>query len=407
MAYFQQQEKYDAIVVGSGISGGWAAKELCEKGLKTLVLERGRNVEHAVDYVGEHKKPWELPNRGRVTPAVAENDYAVQSKCYAFDEATKHFFINDRQNPYVQDKPFTWIRGNHVGGRSLMWGRQCYRWSPLDFEANAEDGHGVDWPIRYEDIAPWYDYVERFAGISGEALGLPQLPDGQFLPPMEMNAAEKVAKERIEATFPERNMTIGRVAVLTQEHNGRAPCHYCGPCHRGCSTGSYFSSQSATLPAAQATGNLTLRPHSNVHSIIYNEETDQATGVRVVDFETKEMHEFYADVIFLCASTLGTAQIMLNSKSNRFPDGIANSSGALGHYLMDHHFQVGATGEVHDLDDRYYQGNRPNGDLHPPLSQHQSGDPARRLRAGVWISGRSQPEEVGTGAPMIVGSEPT
>ena len=359
--HFHQKQEYDAIVVGSGMSGGWAMKELCEKGLKTLVLERGRLVEHGVDYITEHKQAWELPHRGRVPPRVAEEDYAIQRKTYAFSEATRHFFLNDRENPYVQEEPYTWIQANVVGGRSLMWARQSYRWSPMDFRANLEDGHGVDWPIRYADLAPWYDYVEQIVGISGQAAGLPQLPDSIFLPPMAMNAVEKVAKARIEAAFPERTMIIGRTAVLTQPHNGRAPCHYCGPCERGCSTGSYYSTQSVALPAARATGNLTLRPYSLVHNIVYDADRDRASGVEVLDTETGEQLTFYARVIFLCASSMNTARIMLLSKSPRFPDGIANSSGALGHYLMDHHYHVGARGVFEGYEDRYYQGNRPNG----------------------------------------------
>ncbi len=354
-------EEYDAIVVGSGITGGWAAKELCEKGLKTLVLERGRNVEHIKDYATEHKPPWEYPLRGRVTPEEARREHEIQSLCYAFNETTRHFFINDRENPYVQDKPFTWIRGNHVGGRSLMWGRQCYRWSEMDFIANAREGIGVPWPIGYKDIEPWYDYVESFAGISGEALGLPHLPDSKFLPPMELSAGEKVLKAGIEKAFPDRVLTIGRVAVLTQTHNGRAACHYCGICQRGCSTGSYFSSQSATLPAAAATGNMTLRPDSHVHSVIYDEDLGRVTGVRVVDAHSKEMIEFNAKVVFMCASTLGSTQVLLNSTSSRFPNGLANSSGELGHNLMDHHFQISAQGIVEGLEDKYHYGNRPNG----------------------------------------------
>ncbi|MFQ5572055.1 MAG: GMC oxidoreductase [Rhodothermales bacterium] len=357
----QQPETYDAIVVGSGISGGFAAKELCEKGLKTLVLERGRNVEHGTDYVTEHKKNWEFEHRGRGYPERYREEYHVQQRCYAFGEATEHFFINDKENPYIPVRPFTWIRGNHVGGRSLMWARQCYRWSDIDFTANAADGVEIDWPIRYADIAPWYDYVEAFVGISGQAEGVASCPDGQFLPPMPLNYVEQIVKEGIERSFPERVMTIGRCAVLTREHHGRAACHYCGPCQRGCSTGSFFSSLSATLPAAQATANLTLRPHSNVHSVIYDEEKGRAVGVRVVDYVTREMIEFHARVIFLCASTLGTTQIMLNSTSNRFPDGLGNDSGALGHYLMDHHFVLGASGDMPGHEHMYYRGRRPNG----------------------------------------------
>lgn len=361
--YISRSESYDAIVVGSGITGGWAAKELCEKGLKTLLLERGPYVEHGKDYQGEHMAPWDFPYRGNGERDLYENEYQVQSTCYAFNESSRQFFVNDKDNPYTHDsdKPFSWIRGYHLGGRSLTWGRQCYRWSDLDFEANAHDGFGVDWPIRYADLAPWYDYVESFAGISGQAEGLPQLPDGNFLPPMQMNCAEEVIKGGIEGSYDDRNMTIGRVAVLTRAHNGRAQCHYCGPCERGCSAGAYFSSLSATLPAAMATGNLTIRADSIVHSVIYDEETDRATGVRIIDRNTREEIEFNGMLVFLCASALGSTQILLNSTSPRFPTGLANSSGALGHYLMDHPYSAGATGRVPNLDDKYYFGNRPNG----------------------------------------------
>jgi len=357
----QSLEAYDAIVVGSGISGGYAAKELCEKGLKTLVLERGRPLAHGADYITEHKNPWEFTYRGLGDRKRFEEDYYVQRRTYAFGEHTEHFFHKDTDSPYIEVKPFTWIRGGRVGGRSLLWGRQCYRWSEMDFNANAADGIEIDWPIRYADIAPWYDYVEPFVGISGQAEGVENCPDGRFLPPMPLNHVEQVVKEGIEKTFPERTMTIGRVAVLTQPHNGRAPCHYCGICHRGCTPGAYFSSLSATLPAAEATGNLTLRANSVVHSVIYDEAQGRATGVRVVDAETKEMIEFKGKVVFLCASAIATAHIMLNSTSNRFPNGLANDSGALGHYLMDHHFQTGASGEMPGYEDRYYVGNRPNG----------------------------------------------
>jgi choline dehydrogenase-like flavoprotein len=360
---FQKRDEYDAIVVGSGISGGWAAKELCEKGLKTLVLERGRDLEHGKDYITEHKPDWEFPLRERriLPDSPQAKDYQVQARTNPFGEAAKHFFVKDSEHPYLEDKPFSWIQGNQVGGRSLLWGRQCYRWSDLDFEANLKDGHGVDWPIRYKDIEPWYSYVERHAGISGEKLGLAHLPDGEFQPPMELNAGEKFVKAGIEKKYPGRNVTIGRAAILTQAIGDRQPCHYCGPCHRGCSTGSYFSSLSSTLPAARKTGNLTIRPHSLGHSVIYDETTDRATGVRFVDTQTGETHEVYARVIFLCASTLGTTRILLNTKTARFREGLGNSSGVVGHYLMDHHFIVGAGGQVPGLLDRYYEGNRPNG----------------------------------------------
>ncbi len=357
----QSAEVFDAIVVGSGVSGGWAAKELCEKGLKTLVLERGRDVVHGDDYITEHLAPWEFENRGVMRRDVIERNPKLAREPYLFNPETAHFFVHDTDQDYIEDAPFTWLRCYNVGGRSLTWGRQCYRWSDLDFEANMNDGHGVDWPIRYADIEPWYSYVERFIGVSGEKLGIAHLPDGEFQPPMGMNAVEKHTRDRIKEAFPDRHMTIGRVAVLTESLNGRAACHYCGPCARGCSTGSYFSSQSSTLPAARATGNLTLRPHSVVHSVIYDEEADRATGVRVIDAITKEMTEYSGRVVFLCASTLGSTQILLNSKTPRFSEGLANSSGTLGHYLMDHHFRVGATAVVEGFEDRYWYGNRPNG----------------------------------------------
>jgi choline dehydrogenase-like flavoprotein len=350
-------------VIGSGITGGWAAKELTEKGLRTLMIERGRDVVHRQDYVTEHKPNWEMPLRNaRLSPdKQGTADYQVQARTGQFRETTKQFFVNDREQPYEEAKPFTWIQGNQVGGKSLIWGRQVYRWSDLDFEANLRDGNGVDWPIRYRDVEPWYQYVERHIGVSGERLGLPYLPDGEFLPPMEMNAGEKFVKHGIERAFPGRHLTIGRVAILTRDHKGRAACHYCGPCERGCSTGSYFSTQASTLPAAKATGRLTVLPDTIVHSLIYDEGKRRVTGVRVVDTHTKAVREYHARVVFLCASTIGSARILLNSKSASFPNGLANSSGVVGHYLMDHHFQTGASGRVEGLEDRYYQGNRPNG----------------------------------------------
>lgn len=356
-----KDETFDAIVVGSGMSGGWAMKELCEKGLRTLVLERGRMVRHVLDYITEHKQPWEMPLRGRVPKSEVESDYQVQSKTYAFSGATRHFFMRDSDHPYVQDKPYTWIQADVVGGRSLMWARQSYRFSPMDFEANQEDGHGVDWPIRYEDVAPWYDYIESSIGVSGQPEGLPHLPDGIFQPPMAMNALEKMVKARIEARFPERTMTIGRTATLTRPLNGRAACHYCGPCERGCSTGSYYSTLSVALPAARATGNLTLHPLNLVCKVLYDPTTGRATGVETIDLETNNRRIYNARMVFLCASSMNTARIMLMSKSRDFPEGIANSSGALGHYLMDHHYHVGANAEFDGFEDRYYQGKRPNG----------------------------------------------
>src|SRR5881628_2449090 len=322
---------YDAIVVGSGISGGWAAKELTERGLTTLLLEAGRPINPETDYV-EHVPVWQMKFRGFGDRKHQMVDQPVQSRCYACDEMAYKFFVNDRENPYTTDpdKPFMWIRGRQVGGRSIMWGRQVYRWSDLDFEANAREGVGVDWPIRYADLAPWYDHVEEFVGISGQAEGLPQLPDGKFLPAMPLNCAERVVKDAIARRFPgERLLTIGRCAVLTVAHRGRAACHYCGPCHRGCITRSYFSSVNATLPAALATGRLTLRPYSVVHSVLYNARRGRATGVRVIEGQTKRALEFQGRVIFLCASTLESTRILLNSQ-------LGNSSGQLGKNLMDH-----------------------------------------------------------------------
>jgi choline dehydrogenase-like flavoprotein len=357
----KQQNTYDAIVVGSGISGGWAAKELCEKGLKTLLLERGRNVEHVKDYKTAMMAPWEFKHRLEFTREMKEN-FPIQSRCYAFDEATQQFWVNDKENPYNEIKPFNWLRGYQVGGRSLMWGRQCYRWSDLDFEANAKDGHGVDWPVRYKDLASWYDYVEAFVGISGQAEGLPQLPDGKFLPPMEMNCLEKHVAARIKEKYNDRILTIGRAAHLTKGLHGRGPCQYRNLCARGCPFTGYFSSNGATIPAAAATGNLTLRPDSIVTEVIYDEQKGKATGVRVLDAHTLQTVDYHANIVFLNASTLGTTFILLNSVSNRFPNGFGNDSEQVGHNLMDHHFGVGAGGEFDGFQDQYYSsGRRPNG----------------------------------------------
>jgi len=355
------QNTYDAIVVGSGISGGWAAKELCEQGLKTLVLERGRMVEHIKDYTDTTKDPWELTHHGGRT-TQNKTDSPIQSKCYAYNEVSSKFFVNDKEHPYNQTKPFDWVRGYHVGGRSIMWGRQCYRWSDVDFGANAKDGHGVDWPIRYKDIAPWYDYVEPFVGISGSLEGLPQLPDGKFLPPMEMNCLEKQVAERINKGFADgRRMIIGRTANHTVKVGDRGPCQFRNKCHEGCPFGGYFSSNAATLPAAARTGNMTLRPFSIVQEVIYDKDTKKAKGVRIVDTETLKTEEFYAKIIFLNASTIATASILLNSVSDAFPNGLGNSSEQVGHNLMDHHYGVGAYGESEDFADQYFYGRRANG----------------------------------------------
>jgi len=354
----QAQHNFDAIVIGSGISGGWAAKELCEKGLKTLVLERGRNVEHIKDYTTAFKAPWEFPHHLNNTVQDQEEN-PIQSTSY--NEASKHFFVNDKQNPYIQEKPFFWIRGYQVGGRSLTWGRQCYRLSDLDFEANLKEGIAVDWPIRYRDIAPWYDYVENFAGISGKAEGLSHLPDGQFLPPMELTCVEEYLSGKIKEHYDDRILTIARVANLTKGWNGRGPCQFRNLCDRGCPFSGYFSSNAATLPAAAATGNMTLLPDSIVTEIIYDEQKNRATGVRVMNSNTKSVTEYFAKIIFVNASTVATASILLNSISRRFPEGLGNSSGQVGHNLMDHFIGAGATGEYDGFSKEYYYGRRPAG----------------------------------------------
>jgi choline dehydrogenase-like flavoprotein len=356
------ENTYDAIVVGTGISGGWAAKELTEKGLKTLVLDRGPMVKHG-DYPTATKDLWELPYGGRATAEDLDRQEVAARTGYAVTQASKHWFVDDTDHPYTEVKRFDWIRGYHVGGRSIMWGRQSYRWSPMDFEANAKDGIAVDWPIRYDDIAPWYDHVENFIGVSGQPEGLPQLPDGKFLPPMELNCVEKHFKQSLADKLG-RAMTIGRVAHLTAklDHSPqRGTCQYRNMCIRGCPYGAYFSSNSSTLPAAEKTGNMTLRPNSIVYEIIYDEKQGRATGVRVLDAETRQQTDFFAKVIFLCASTFGSTHIMLSSTSGRFPNGFGNDSGELGCNIMDHQLEVGAGAMVDGYEDMYYTGRRPNG----------------------------------------------
>ena len=369
------QNTYDAIVVGSGISGGWAAKELCEKGLKTLVLERGRNVDHIKDYITANKDPWDMPHRYSVTEKMnKEQHIQVRGFC---NETNSHFFVNDLEHPYVQTKPYDWLRGYQVGGRSLMWGRQCYRWSDIDFEANAKDGHGVDWPIRYKDIAPWYGYVERYVGINGSKENLPQLPDGDFLPPMQMNCLEKHIAESINTGFKDgRRMIIGRSANLTKGLDGRGPCQYRNRCDRGCPFTGYFSSNGVTLVSARKTGNLTLRPFSIVQSVIYDKDTQKAKGIRIVDAETMKTEEFYAKIIFLNASTIATAAILLQSASDAQPNGLGNASDQVGRNLMDHHYHVGAAASYDGLKDKYYFGRRANG-VYVPRFRNISKETAR------------------------------
>lgn len=359
--------EFDVIVVGSGMSGGWAAKEFCEKGMKTLVIERGRHVEHGEDYIGENKAPWEMKFRDNVDPKLADEKYPIQQRCYAFKQSTKHFFADDVTYPYSKEDGtnFEWIKGFQVGGRSLLWHRQSYRWSAMDFESNKRDGNGVDWPIRYDDLARWYDYVEEFVGVSGTNEGLAQLPDGVFLPPIGFNCAEEEFSGRIKSLYDDRVLIPGRCAHLTEPQPihtdlGRGTCQSRNQCQRGCSLGAYFSSQSATLPAADRTGNMTMITDSIVHSVIYDEKTKKAAGVRVIDNKTNQHRTINARVIFMCASTLGTAQILLNSTSEHFKNGLANSSDAVGRYLMDHLCFAGATGELEGFEDRYYIGRKPN-----------------------------------------------
>jgi choline dehydrogenase-like flavoprotein len=354
---------FDAIVVGSGISGGWAAKELTEKGLKVLVLERGRPLQHGSGYLGEHAPDWKLPFQGKKPRQLYQDEYPMANKVYAFSEANRHFWMNEKENPYVVDDkdPFMWIRANVEGGRSLLWGRQTYRWSEQDFRANAEDGHGIPWPVEYRDIAPWYSHVEKFIGVNGKAEGLPQLPDSEFQKPMPWFALEETIQQRLKKKAPDITLTNGRVAVLTEDLPGRAACHYCGPCHRGCSTGSYFSSQSSTLPAAQATGNLTLKTNSLVERLEYNPVTGRISRVHAIDTVSGEHLTYSARIFFLCASTVGSTQLLMNSVSEQFPAGLANSSGVLGHYLMDHTLGISGTGVFLDNMDSYYFGNRPTG----------------------------------------------
>ena len=353
---------YDAIVVGSGISGGWAAKELTEKGLKVLLLERGEDIKHVKDYAQANKELWELPHRGGRTQEMIK-DYPVLKRDYPLNERNLHYWVNDKESPYTETKRFDWYRGYHVGGRSLMWGRQSYRWSEFDFEANAKDGVAIDWPIRYKDIAPWYDYVEGFAGISGNKDGLPQLPDGNFLPPMELNCVEKDVAARIKQNFDgKRVLTIGRVANITQpKPEQNRSCQYRDKCWLGCPFGGYFSTQSATLPAAMKTGNLTLRPYSIVKEIIYDKNTKKATGVRILDAQNNQTYDYFSKIVFVNASALNTAWLLMNSATDVWPGGLGSSSGELGHNVMDHHFRVGASGKAQGYDDKYVYGKRPNG----------------------------------------------
>ncbi len=398
-----RQFDFDAIVVGSGISGGWAAKELTEKGLKVLVLERGKPLAHGSGYLGEHAPDWKLPYQGMRPRELYEKEYPVQSRVYAFSETNRQFWNNDRENPYVrnEDKPFLWARANVVGGRSLLWGRQSYRFSEQDFGANAADGYGIPWPVSYKDIAPWYSHVERFAGINGAAEGLPQLPDGEFQKPMPWYALETTIKQRLAKTAPDITLTSARTAILTEDLPGRSACHYCGPCHRGCSSGSYFSSQSSTLPAARATGNLTLKANAVVERLEHDPQTGRIARVHVIDSVSGERSTYSAKLFFLCASTVASTQILLNSTSEAFPTGLANRSGVLGRYLMDHPLGFSGMGVFMDHMDRDYHGNRPTGLYIPRFrnldGQDEDADFLRgygfqtmTMRMG-WTSGMKKP----------------
>jgi len=356
-------ETYDAIVVGSGISGGWAAKELTEKGLNVLVLERGKNVEHVKDYVNTRKAPWEYPHRGGRTVAM-EEAYPVLKRDYPLNEKNLDWWASDKDSPYTEVKRFDWYRGYQVGGRSLMWGRQSYRLSDFDFEANAREGIAVDWPIRYEDLAPWYDHVERHAGISGSIENMPQLPDGQFQPAMPLNCGEELVAGRLQGHFDGRRRIIpGRAAHLTEALPGRGPCQYRNACWLGCPYGAYFSTQSSTLPAAMATGRLTLMPYAIVSELVYDRDRKRVSSVRVMDAMTEKTTEFSAPIVFLCASTLNSTWLLMRSATDVWEGGLGSSSGELGHNLMDHHFRVGAQGIIREpsLNDKYYFGRRPTG----------------------------------------------
>jgi choline dehydrogenase-like flavoprotein len=364
---------YDAIVIGSGISGGWAAKELTEKGMKVIMLERGKDIRHVKDYVNATKNPWDFPHRGGRTQQMIE-DYPVLKRDYALSEMNLDYWTNEKESPYVEKKPFDWYRGYHVGGRSLMWGRQSYRLGDLDFEANAKEGWATDWPIRYKDIASWYTYAEKFAGISGSRDGIASLPDGDYLPAMAMNCVEKDVSARVKDHFKgERHVIMGRVANITVPHNGRTNCQYRNKCSLGCPFGGYFSTQSSTLPAAMATGNLTLRPFSIVTKILYDKDTKKATGVEIVDAESNKTYEYKAKVIFVNASAMNSTWVLMNSATDIWPDGLGSSSGELGHNIMDHHFRCGASGTAEGYDDKYYYGRRANG-IYIPRFRNLNGE---------------------------------
>ncbi len=387
---------FDAIVIGSGITGGWAAKELCEKGLKTLLLERGRPIEHLKDYPTATLDPWEFPHRGNLTPEEKEKHH-IQVRHYSIREDNKHFYVNDLENPYIEKSRYDWVRADVLGGRSLLWARMSFRWSDLDFEANARDGAGIDWPIRYRDLAPWYDYVEKFTGISGSRENIPQLPDGIFQAPMDMNCVEKDLKQKMESRYPERKLIIGRVANLTAKLPGRDTCQYRNLCHRGCPFGAYFSTLSATLPAAKHTGNLTVRTGAIANRILVDDDTGRATGVEIIDRETLNTEILRARIVFCNASTLGTTFLLLHSTSKRFPNGIGNDHDIVGRFLMDHH-KTGMSADIDGFEDRYYFGRRPTG-IYIPRFKNMGDDTPGFLRAYNYQGGAYRGR--GNGSPGI------
>tara|TARA_B100000780_G_scaffold228110_1_gene167467 strand:- start:1042 stop:2733 length:1692 start_codon:yes stop_codon:yes gene_type:complete len=403
------ETNYDAIVVGTGISGGWAAKELCEKGLKTLVLERGRMVKHIEDYPTMHNDPWDYKSGDVITQETRKNQKKQSRTNYTTNESGKHFFVNDIEHPYNEVNRFDWMRGYHVGGRSLMWGRQSYRLTDFDFSANLKEGIAVDWPIRYKDLSTWYDYVEDFIGVSGKNVGLPQFPDGKYLKPLELNCVDEVLKSSVDGSYSDRLVANARVAHITEGTKpglGRVTCQYRNRCARGCPFGSYFSSNSSTLPTAEATGNMTLRPNSVVHEIMYDADSKRATGVRVIDSQTKEMYEFKAKVIFLCASTVASTSILMQSTSDTFPNGMGNASGELGHNIMDHHFQVGASGRYEGFEDKYYTGRRPGG-IYIPRFRNIGGDTTQKefSRGYGYQGGASRGSWTDTISEMAYGAD--
>ena len=397
------ENNYDAIVVGSGISGGWAAKELTEKGLKVLLLDRGHNIEHIKDYVEQNKPIWDYPHRHYRPTKQMVADYPKLKRDYPLNERNLSYWASDKDNPYTETKPFDWFRGYQVGGRSLMWGRQSYRWSDLDFEANLKDGIAVDWPIRYKDIAPWYSYVEKFIGVSGSTENLPQLPDSEFLPPMELNVVEKTVASKIKEHYKNaRTLIIGRVAHVTKAIKDRTPCQFRNMCWNGCQFGGYFSTQSSTLPAAVKTGNLTLRPFSIVKEVNYDKATKKATGVTVIDAETNKEMIFTSKIVFLCASSFNSTWVLMNSAKDVWEGGLGSSSGELGHNAMDHHFRVGASGDYEGFEDSYYSGFRPNG-FYIPRYRNINGEKRNYLRGFGYQGGASRNGWESQVAEMAIG----